>query len=137
MAGVPINQHEMFLYNFTLQPPTTITCAPPAMQRPLGAGRRNRAGAGTRERVATGRGGRALPVIDLRPIARSCSIFGSFSEAKAQEIVVARGHILELLRPEGDTGKVGGVGAADVCWRRSPRAIGRRSPRSSLGSALA
>eukprot|EP00954_Amorphochlora_amoebiformis_P026667 1380673-Amorphochlora_amoeboformis.AAC.1 len=33
------------------------------------------------------------------------AVYGNFSAPKAQEIVVARGKILELLRPD-DTGKV-------------------------------
>eukprot|EP00457_Paulinella_chromatophora_P000508 gb/GEZN01000508.1/.p1 GENE.gb/GEZN01000508.1/~~gb/GEZN01000508.1/.p1 ORF type:complete len:1232 (-),score=235.53 gb/GEZN01000508.1/:570-4232(-) len=34
------------------------------------------------------------------------AVFGNFSAPKAQEIVVARGKILELLRPDDETGKV-------------------------------
>ena len=34
------------------------------------------------------------------------AVHGSFSGTKQQEIVVARGKILELLRPEPNTGKV-------------------------------
>ncbi len=33
-------------------------------------------------------------------------MFGNFSGPKAQEIVVARNNILELLRPDSDSGKV-------------------------------
>jgi len=42
------------------------------------------------------------------------AIFGSFSAPKAQEIVVSRGKILELLRPDDDTGKVQSVLATEV-----------------------
>lgn len=42
------------------------------------------------------------------------AVYGSFSAPKAQEIVVSRGKILELLRPDDDTGKVQSVLATDV-----------------------
>ena len=34
----------------------------------------------------------------------NCAVYGNFSAPKAQEIAVARGKILELLRPDDDTG---------------------------------
>eukprot|EP00210_Caulerpa_lentillifera_P002872 g2742.t1 len=34
-----------------------------------------------------------------RPTGIQCAIYGNFSSGKAQEIVISRGHILELLRP--------------------------------------
>ncbi len=34
------------------------------------------------------------------------ALYGNFSDRKAQELVVARGKILELLRPEDGSGKV-------------------------------
>ena len=40
-----------------------------------------------------------------KPTAISCAIYGNFTAPKAQEIVVARGHVLELLRPD-DNGKI-------------------------------
>ncbi|GBF95175.1 splicing factor 3B subunit 3-like [Raphidocelis subcapitata] len=40
-----------------------------------------------------------------RPSGIQCAIYGNFSAPKAQELVVARGHALELLRPN-DSGKL-------------------------------
>lgn len=42
-----------------------------------------------------------------------CAVYGNFSAPKAQEIVVSRGKVLELLRPN-DTGKVQTVVATEV-----------------------
>lgn len=42
-----------------------------------------------------------------------CAIYGSFSEKKTHELVVARGRVLELLRPD-DGGKVQVVHSTDV-----------------------
>ena len=42
-----------------------------------------------------------------------CAIYGNFSGPKAQEIVVSRGKILELLRPD-DAGKVQTVCTTEV-----------------------
>lgn len=42
-----------------------------------------------------------------------CSIYGNFSAPKAQEIVVSRGKILELLRPD-DNGKVQTICSTEV-----------------------
>ena len=42
------------------------------------------------------------------------AVFGSFSAPKAQEIIVSRGKILELLRPDDDTGKVQSVLTTEV-----------------------
>lgn len=42
------------------------------------------------------------------------AVYGNFSAPKAQEIVVSRGKVLELLRPDDDTGKVQSVLATEV-----------------------
>lgn len=42
-----------------------------------------------------------------------CAIYGNFSAPKAQELVVARGHTLELLRPN-DAGRLVAVASTDV-----------------------
>lgn len=42
------------------------------------------------------------------------AVYGSFSAPKAQEIVVSRGKVLELLRPDDETGKVQSVLSTEV-----------------------
>lgn len=42
-----------------------------------------------------------------------CAIYGNFSAPKAQEIVVSRGKILELLRPN-ESGKLQPIVSTDV-----------------------
>ena len=52
----------------------------------------------------------------LAPALPSCpqdAIYGNFSAAKVQEIVVSRGRVLELLRPD-ETGKVQVIHSTDV-----------------------
>jgi len=49
----------------------------------------------------------------LKPSAISVAIYGNFSGPKQQEIVVAKGNILELLRPD-DTGKVISINSTNV-----------------------
>lgn len=48
------------------------------------------------------------------PTAATQAIVGNFSGARAQEIIVARGTRLELLRPDVQTGKLSTVIASDV-----------------------
>jgi len=48
-----------------------------------------------------------------KPAGITNAIFGNFSEPKAQEIVVSRGRILELLRPD-ENGKVQTILSVDV-----------------------
>jgi splicing factor 3B subunit 3 len=48
------------------------------------------------------------------PTAITQAIVGNFSGARQQEIIVARGTRLELLRPDVQTGKVSTVVASDV-----------------------
>ena len=42
------------------------------------------------------------------------AVGGSFSEEGVEEIVVAKGKILELLRPDAQTGKIEVVGSCEV-----------------------
>lgn len=42
------------------------------------------------------------------------AVYGNFSGPKSQEVVVSRGKVLELLRPDDDTGKVQSVLATEV-----------------------
>lgn len=60
---------------------------------------------------------RPAPRRDLPPRCAArppqCAIYGNFSAPKAQELVVARGHTLELLRPN-DSGKLVTVASTDV-----------------------
>lgn len=45
-----------------------------------------------------------------------CAIYGNFSAPKAQEIIVSRGHTLELIRP-ADNGRLQvGAPTADSSW---------------------
>eukprot|EP01041_Mallomonas_annulata_P001015 gene1015-1991_t len=56
---------------------------------------------------------------DFRQTAINCAIYGSFSAPKVQEIVAARGNVIELLRPD-DTGKMVSVCSTPVfCVVRS------------------
>ena len=48
------------------------------------------------------------------PTAITQAIVGNFSGARQQELIVARGTRLELLRPDPQTGKVATVIASDV-----------------------
>ena len=48
-----------------------------------------------------------------RPSAINCAIHGNFTAPKAQEIIVARGRILELLRPD-DNGKLQSIFSVEV-----------------------
>ena len=54
-----------------------------------------------------------LPLIPLGPASSQTCLYGNFSKPKLQEIVVAKGHILELLRPD-DTGRVQPVCTIEV-----------------------
>jgi len=49
-----------------------------------------------------------------KPTGINKAIFGNFSAPKAQEIVVARGKILELLRPDDETGKIQSIVSTEV-----------------------
>ena len=60
--------------------------------------------------VATG--SEAL-VANWCPDALQCAVYGSFSAAKAQEIIASRGKILELLRPD-ENGKLQTVCSTEV-----------------------
>lgn len=51
------------------------------------------------------------PACSCSPL--QCAIYGSFSEKKVHELVVSRGRVLELLRPD-DSGKVQVVHSTDV-----------------------
>eukprot|EP01079_Euglenida_sp_SAG-EU17-18_P012446 gene12446-2268_t len=48
-----------------------------------------------------------------KPTVINCSVSGSFSAPKVQEVVAARGHVLELLRPD-ENGHVNTVCSTDV-----------------------
>jgi splicing factor 3B subunit 3 len=48
-----------------------------------------------------------------KPTGIVCAVYGNFSSPKAQEIVVSRGKVLELLRPD-ETGKIQSILAVDV-----------------------
>lgn len=52
-------------------------------------------------------------LLPLRMSLLQCAIYGNFSAPKAQEIVVARGRILELIRP-GDNGRLQVILSTDV-----------------------
>lgn len=43
-----------------------------------------------------------------------CAVYGNFSGPKAQEIIVSRGKVLELLRPD-DTGRLQTILSTEVC----------------------
>ena len=70
------------------------------------------------------------------PSAITQAIVGNFSGARQQEIIVARGTRIELLRPDVQTGKVSTVVASDVfgsirslaAFRLTGGTKGERSP---------
>ena len=43
-----------------------------------------------------------------------CAVHGNFSGTKVQEIVVSRGKVLEILRPDPNTGKIHPLYATEV-----------------------